>query len=683
MKFKIVLLLLMSGAAVAQINPENINIVRDQWGVPHIFAKTDPEVAYGLAWAHAEDDFQTIQLTMLSGKGMLGQLKGKNGATIDYVVALLKCKEVVEQQYEQQLSKEFKALISGYVAGINAFAARHPEKVLLKKSFPLTTKEYMTAIVLSLSVISGADDVLGKILKGNIKTLDNFKSGGSNAFAISASKTTDGKAYLAINSHQPLEGPVAWYEAHLCSEEGLNILGGLFPGGPVVFHGVNENLGWAHTVNYQDKIDVYQLQINPKNKDQYRFDGGWEELEVRKVPLKVKLGLINITVRKDALWSKYGATMRTDKGTFSIRLGANQDLRGVEQWYRMDKARNFSEFYKAMEMTAIPGFNTIYADKNDTIFYVSNGKIPKRETGYDWKNTVPGNTSATLWKEFHPLKALPQYVNPASGYLVNTNHTPFNATGKTDNLKASDFDPTMGYETYDNNRSIRFQQLISGYDKLSYDNFKKIKYDNQYPDSLYFQVNFNPAFSLKTDSPEIKDLLNTLQTWNRKADADSKGAAVFLMVYNYFKSKLLLGEISEGHQATQAELEEALKSAYDHFLKNFGRTDPTLGDIQKLVRGTTEKPSWGLPDVLTAMHDQPYKDGKFKVVAGESYIELVRFPKNGLPEIESVINFGASYNTGDPHFSDQMDMFLEKKTKKMSLDKSEVMKNAVKIYHPQ
>lgn len=683
MKFKILLLLLMSGAAVAQINPENINIVRDQWGVPHIFAKTDPEVAYGLAWAHAEDDFQTIQLTMLSGKGMLGQLKGKDGATIDYVVALLKCKEVVEQQYEQQLSKEFKALISGYVAGINAFAAGHPEKVLLKKSFPLTTKEYMTAIVLSLSVISGADDVLGKVLKGNIKTLDNFKAGGSNAFAISARKTTDGKAYLAINSHQPLEGPVAWYEAHLCSEEGLNILGGLFPGGPVVFHGVNENLGWAHTVNYQDKIDVYQLQINPENKNQYRFDDRWEELEVRKIPLKVKLGMINITVRKEALWSKYGATMRTDKGTFSIRLGANQDLRGVEQWYKMDKARNFSEFYKAMEMTAIPGFNTIYADKNDTIFYVSNGKIPKREAGYDWKNTVPGNTSKTLWTEFHPLKALPQYVSPASGYLVNTNHTPFNATGKADNLKASDFDPTMGYETYDNNRSIRFQQLISGYDKLNYEDFKKIKYDNQYPDSLYFQVNLNPIFNLKTDKPEIKGMLSTLQTWDRKADADSKGAAVFLMVYNYFKTKIFNGEISEGHQATRAEMEEALKLAHEHFLKNFGKTDPTLGEIQKLVRGTIEKPSWGLPDVLTAMHDQPFKDGKFKVVAGESYIELVRFPKNGLPEIESVINFGASYNAGDPHFADQMDMFLEKKTKKMSLDKAEVMKNAVKTYHPK
>ena len=677
---KLFFCLFFSQQLFAQINPDNIKIARDKWGVPHIFAKTDAEVSYGLAWANAEDDFKTMQLTMLAGKGMVGKLKGKDGASIDYVVALLHCREVVEEQYEKTLSPEYKALIEGYVAGINAYAAKHPEEILLKGSFPTNTKEYMTSIVLSLSVISGVDGVLQKIFSGKIKNLDDFKTGGSNAFAISSSKTTDGSAYLAINSHQPLEGPVAWYEAHLCSEQGLNILGGLFPGGPVVFHGVNENLGWAHTVNYQDKIDVFQLEMNLNNKKQYRFDGNWETLEEKTVKLKVKIGAFILPIKKVALWSKYGATVQTKQGVFSIRLGANQDIRGVEQWYRMDKARNFSEFYKAMQMTAIPGFNTIYADKHDTIFYVSNGKIPLREQGYDWQNIVQGNTSKTLWTSFHPLKDLPQYVNPASGYLVNTNHTPFNATGEKDNLQAKDFDPTMGYETKNNNRSIRFQELISQYEKLSYEDFKRIKYDNQLPEKLQYPIDIEALFQVNsTENADIQSLIETLKSWNRKADVDSKGAAIFLIALNYFSEKAQ--EIGNG--VSKEESIAALRHVNTYMKQYFGRTDITLGDLQKLVRGNVEKSSWGLPDVITAMHSKPYKDGKLKVMAGESYIELVKFPKNGLPEIESVTNFGASGHADSPHYTDQMDMFLNKQTKKMTLDKAEVLKTAERVYSPK
>ena len=681
---KLLFCLFLSQQLFAQINPDNIKIARDKWGVPHIFAKTDAEVSYGLAWANAEDDFKTMQLTMLAGKGMVGKLKGKDGASIDYVVALLHCREVVEEQYEKTLSPEYKALIEGYVAGINAYAAKHPEEILLKGSFPTNTKEYMTSIVLSLSVISGVDGVLQKIFSGKIKTLDDFKTGGSNAFAISSSKTNDGSAYLAINSHQPLEGPVAWYEAHLCSEQGLNILGGLFPGGPVVFHGVNENLGWAHTVNYQDKIDVFQLEMNPNNKKQYRFDGNWETLEEKTVKLKVKIGAFVLPIKKAALWSKYGATVQTKQGTFSVRFGANQDIRGVEQWYRMDKARNFSEFYKAMQMTAIPGFNTIYADKHDTIFYVSNGKIPLREQGYDWQNTVQGNTSKTLWTSFHPLKDLPQYINPASGYLVNTNHTPFNATGAKDNLQAKDFDPTMGYETKNNNRSTRFQELISQYEKLSYEDFKRIKYDNQLPEKLHYPVDLDVLFQLNSaENTDIQALIETLKSWNRKADVDSKGAAIFLIALNYFSEEFNKKGQEIGGIISKEESIAALRHVNTYMKQYFGKTDITLGDLQKLVRGDVEKPSWGLPDVITAMYSKPHKNGKLKVMAGESYIELVKFPKNGLPEIESVTNFGASGHADSPHYTDQMDMFLNKQTKKMTLDKAEVLRTAEKVYSPR
>lgn len=670
-------------AAFSQVNPENIDIVRDKWGVPHIFGKTDAETAYGLAWANAEDDFKTMQFTMLAGKGMLGRVNGKDGATVDYVVSLLRCKQIVEQEFDN-LSPDFVRLIEGYVAGINAYAAAHPKEILSKKAFPLTAKEYITSTILSLSVISGVEKTLQTILQNKLDGLKDFKAAGSNAIAILNTKTTDGATYLANNSHQPLEGPVAWYEAHLISEEGWNMLGGLFPGGPVIFLGTNENLGWAHTVNNQDKIDVYQLEINPENENQYKFDGEWLDLEVEKVKLKVKIGPFVIPVKKEAYWSKYGATLKSEQGTFSVRFGANMDIRGVEQWYRMNKANNFSEFYKAMEMVAIPGFNTVYADRDDNIFYVSNGKIPIRNQDYDWEGVLPGNTSETLWTEFHPFADLPQYINPKSGYLFNTNNTPFNATGEADNLKNEDFDQTMGYETFDNNRSKRMGDLLKSYDKFSYDDFKRVKYDSQLPaDSLLYPTNVNVIFRLdETKYPDIAKQISTLKNWDRNADIESEGAAIFMKFYwnVYEKYK------SSGFERTISEEEsvELLRAVKKHFIEHFGKENVTLGEIQKLKRGDKELPIWGLPDVITAMYAvTEYGEGKHNVKQGETYIELTKFKKGQLPEIESVINYGASNHPENPHYDDQMELYAAKKLKRMTLDKEEVRKNAVRTYHPR
>ncbi len=681
MKYTI-LFILAFGLTQAQVKPSDIQIVRDNYGVPHIFAKTDAEVAYGLAWAHAEDDFETIQLTALAGKGMLGKLKGKEGASIDYVVGLLRTKETAIE-LKNTLSPDFLAVVNGYLQGLNRYATLHPNEVLLKKGFPMNIDDYLSSIILSLSVISGADDVLKQIFEGKLQeNQDSEIPKGSNTFAVNSNKTLDGSVLLDINSHQPLEGPVAWYEAHLHSDEGWNMLGGLFPGGCVIFHGTNENLGWAHTVNHQDKIDVYKLQMKSPNSNEYLFDDQWVMLKSKKVKLKVKLSIFTLPISKKAYWSKYGATIKTDKGVYSVRMGANQDVRGIEQWYRMNKARNFNEFYKAMEMVAIPGFNTIYADKNDTIFYVSNGKIPIRNPNYNWSGVLPGNTSKTLWTQYHPLADLPQYVNPGSGYLYNTNNTPFHASAESDNLKASDFDPTMGYEKFDNNRSVRIKELLASYSKISYTDFKTIKYDGQYPSEFHFPIDVNVLFKLKPSHyPELKNELEILENWDHKTNIESKGAALF-STFIYQAGKLY-GNTNFDKNLNEEEAVSILTFAKNYLIEHFGTSDVELGKIQKLVRGSKELPVWGMPDVITAMYTSPYKNGVRKGVAGESYIQLVKFRKNQLPEIESVINYGASNHPDSPHYADQMELFLQQKTKKMTLDKAEVLKNAERVYSPE
>ncbi len=677
--FVLTSLIYYSVQSQSPLNPDAIDIVRDKWGVPHIFSKTDAGVAYGLAWAHSEDDFSTIQKGFIAGKAMLGQYSGKSGATIDYIVQFLKCRQLVDSRYEKDISPQYKLILQSYCDGINAYAKAHPREVLLRKLFPVTPKDMLTYSILQLAISAGADEALRKINNGSIP--EGLKSGGSNAYAFNSKITADGNTYLAINSHQPLEGPVAWYEAHLCSEEGWNILGALFPGSPTILHGCNEYLGWAHTVNYPDKLDVYQLELNPLNKNQYKVDGQWKDLEKTTVPLKVKIAGLKISVKRAAFNSIYGPTMVTEKGAFAIRTGALMEIRGLEQWYWMNKSKNFSEFKKALSMTAISGYNILYADRYDTIYYLSNGKIPIRNKDFNWTSTLPGNTSQTLWTEFHPISDLPQVLQPSSGYLFNSNHSPFNATAASDNIKNENYDATMGYETNDNNRSERFMELIKSYSKINYEDFKRIKYDLQLPKHLRYQTSCDTLFMLnETEYPSLALLIRELKNWDRKAVATSEGAAVFAIIYYR-----VVEEQSNGatyRSLSKSKCVELITYAKNYLDNHFSNEDITLGQYQKLVRGDKSIPVNGLPDVIAAMRSIPYQNGVVKAEQGESYIELVKFTKDG-PIIETINCYGASNKPESSHYADQMELFTQQKTKAMTLNKEQVYREGKSVYHPR
>ncbi len=672
------LLVFTKGFSQTSIDPTKIDIVRDSFGVPHIFAKTDAEVAYGLAWANAEDDFKSMQEILLPAKGLMGKVLGKKAVAGDYAFELFRCKEITLKKWPT-LTPAFLKLIDGYVQGINSYAKMHPDECLHKKIFPITMQEYIATSVLALSIFNGADKALLDIFKNSEITLPELNKKGSNAIAMHPSKTSSGEAFLLINAHQPNTGPQAFYEAHLVSDEGLNIHGGLLAGGPCILHGVNQYLGWAHTVNFCDRVDVFQLEMNPENKNQYKFDGVWVALEKKKIKLHIKG--IPVGIGKTIYWSKYGATMKNKQGFFSIRLGANMDIRALEQWYEMDKAKNFTEFYNAIKDQRLSMFNITYADKYDTIFYVNNVLMPVRNpaVGYNWKSTLPGNSSSTLWTRFRPFTAMPQYINPTSGYLFNTNHSPFLASGKSDNLNPNLFPKEDGWETWNNNRSVRFTELMPPA-KLDYESFKKIKFDKQLPAKLQYKYKIDSMFLVSaSDYPDYETLINNLKSWDKNGAADSKGAAIFLLTYLHL-AKSLQGQ--PARQITYAEAVATYKHIYDYMLQHFGKTDLVLGDIQKLVRGDKDWPLGGFPDLLSPQWTEAYKDGKLKSTGGDGLILFVRFQKEGLPIIETVNMYGASAKPGNKHFDDQVEMYLQQKTKKMTLDKVEIYKNAESIYHP-
>jgi acyl-homoserine-lactone acylase len=328
-------------------------------------------------------------------------------------------------------------------------------------------------------------------------------------------------------------------------------------------------------------------------------------------------------------------------------------------------------------------FNIMYADRYDTIFYINNALMPVRDAtnGYNWKRTLPGNTSKTLWTSFRPETALPQYINPTSGFLFNTNHSSFLATAAADNLKPAAFPKTDGWEEYHLNRSVRFLELFPQNEKLSYEKFKQIKFDKQLPAVLQYPYKLDSMISLsEAEFPGYAPFITTFRNWDKRGDADSKGAAIFLLTYEHLKKQL---QGQPPRAIYKAEANETYSYIYNYMQTNFGTTDLKLGDIQKLVRGDKEWPLGGLPDQLSPQWTEPLPNGKLKSIGGDGLIMFVRFQKEGLPKIESINMYGASAKPGNKHFDDQVEMYLKQQTKTMTLDKATVYKNAERVYHPE
>ena len=678
----ILTVLFISNTTFSQkIDVNNIEILRDSFGVPHIYAKTDAELAYGLAWAHSEDDFRTIQEAYLAGNGLLSKHIGLRGAPADFLTQLIRSDYVVDSLYST-IDQNFIKIVEGYAQGINRFAELHPDQVLVKQLFPITPKKMVKYSFLQLFISSEGDKAVRSIIEDNLKNisfLDENKLG-SNLFAFSTNITKNGETYLGINTHQPLDGPTSWYEAHLVSEEGTNIIGATFAGAPCILTGTNENLGWTHTVNYPDKTDIFQLEMIDKNH--YRFDNQILKLKTFKAKAYIKILGIPIRVKKKYYESVYGPTLKNKNGFYSVRTASLFHIRGLEQWWKMNKAQNFNEFYDILKMNQIPGYNIGYADKNDTIFYISNGIIPKRNNAYNWTTIVPGNTKKTLWNEYYKTEELPQVISPESGYVYNANHSPFKSTSLDENPNPKDYAKNMNFELYDNNRSTRIFELINSYESIDYNAFKEIKYDHTFPTPFtYSFMSVNNLFEMKPgDYPEIKELLIEIQNWDRKTNVESVGAGTYAMFYYNLDKYYRKGYINRNFG--KDIIAQSLREVKEKMLKNFKTTKVKLGDYQKLVRGDKEIPIWGMQDVITAMNASNYKDGKIRVTHGESYIQFAKFTKNKT-EIESIISYGASDHKDSEHYSDQMDIYKNFETKKMSFDKDFNYKNAKKIYNPK
>ena len=677
-------LLIYGFGSYAQINPKQITIARDTFGVPHIFARTDAEAAYGLAYAHAEDDFEHIQHAMLAATGRLGRVIGLEGSLFDFALKFLKVDTLVESRYESDLTPEFRKVVEGYAQGLNAYAERHPKEIIRKKVFPIVGKDIIKGYILSTSLLAGLGMALKAVNENRIDEFFNANDVGSNAMAVAPSRMVDGKGYLLNNSHQPLEGRFAWYEAHVSSEEGWEIIGGLFPGGISIFVGTNRHLGWAHTTNYHNFGDIYKLEINPEDKNQYKYDGEWKDFVNEKIRLVVNLGGIRLPVKRKAQYCEYGPVFKTKHGKYAFRFPGYMDIRAAEQWFAMNKATDYESFYDAISMHAIPLFNIVYADVDGNILFHSSGQVPLRNSKLNWDPPITSNTSDYKWKELVPFERMPQVINPECGYVYNANNTPLNCTGDT--CDWDDYFP--GLQMFEYNRGEQFGSMLKSHNgKFTEADLNKIKFNKAYAEDGSYMDRFRSLYELdEAKYPEIADAIQIMKGWDLSGPAESTDAALAMVTHDFLRQKVkgpfALLMIRET-KVSEADAVWAITEAKELLMKTHGTLAVPLGEVQRLIRGDKSYPASGLREVPRAadpkLHDK--KKGIFKITNGDGYMQIVRFSKEG-PEIRSVHPYGASSRSDSPHYTDQMELFTNQKFKMMIFEKDQILKTAERVYSP-
>jgi len=649
-------------------------IERDHLGVPHVIGERDVDAAFGFAYAQAEDNWQIIHDTIPFYRGTNAAINGKDAATVDFLVQWLGIWETIDRDYETQLKPETRAWIGAFVDGINYYAALHPEQTN-PSIFPITEKDVVAGYMLRHLLFYGFDASITELFEPKRQrpvsrgpadadkqarpmaegvTIGNLPVG-SNAIAVSAPFTIDGATRLAINSHQPTTGPVAWYEAHIQSKEGLNVMGGLFPSSATIGVGFNENLAWGATVNKPDLVDIYVLDMDPNDPMRYKLDGEWKTLEAKDIEIEVKLfGFLPWTVTEVGLKSEHGPVIQNDHGTYAVRYAGMGEVRQLEQWLAMSKAQNFEQWRDAMRIQAFASFNFVYADREGNTMFVHNSLTPKRLPSYDWTQYLPGDDSRLIWQDYMAFDNLPQVINPASGYLHSANQTPFRVSAEADNPNKDDYTIEDGFPTRMTNRADRGLELLAELESISEQQFFDIKHDKKYSVNSRAYAYLQQAASADLGAIQGDNLQNyqdaqTLITnWDLSTDIENRGAALSACV--------LGGEwLSEQRGSDAPKALDELVRCTDLLMSTRGRIDPLWGDVNRHVRGDLNIPVAGGPDTLRAIYGMGMeKDGYLTNVAGDGLYYQVSWDAQGDLKVRGVHQYGAAtLDENSPHYADQ------------------------------
>jgi len=656
-------------------------ILWDHWGVPHIYAPNNGQLFYAFGWAQMHSHANTILKLYGTSRGRAAEYWGEAYLQSDMMVHTLGFPKLALKWYDQQ-SEEFKKYIDQFASGMNDYVTAHPSTVKeeYRSVLPIDRHDILkhALFVLYSRFVGG----------GDLQEVGRWEERGSNTYAIGPSRSASGKAMLVMNPHLPWHDEWLFYEGHFNTPD-VHTYGATLVGLPTLGIAFNEHLGWSHTNNTIDNADLYEIELKDGG---YVVDGNVRPLQVSKIGIKVKGADGQITQRDIPRYYSpdHGPVLkRSGDKALAIKMPGYDRPYGIVQWWNMSQAKNLGEFKTALKEVQIPFFNIMYADVEGNIFYMFNGQVPKRKVGdWDfWQGTIDGTKGEHLWTDVHTYDELPKTENPASGYLQNANDPPWTSTFPM-TLSPQNFAPymapvEMGFRPQRAVRMIEEDASITFEELLKYKTSTRIEMADRLLDDLNKAVD-------QYGSDASQKAMKVLNAWDREADGDSQGMALFYawahtlgpwnkgiydQQWSLDQARTTPDGLSQPEQAVQA-----LEGVVRKFEAGGIPLDIPWGAQYRIKYGDKDLPGNGADGSVgifrVAWSGGLEEDGKYYISGGDSWQSVIEFGDKIKAKV--LMSYGNSTQEGSPHYGDQLELFSKKEMRDCLFYRDDVLKNVAR-----
>jgi acyl-homoserine lactone acylase PvdQ len=701
---KIFPIILLFISFLTQANPytdqaKRVTIHRDEWGIPHIYGKSDADAVFGLMYAQCEDDFARVEMNYIEKLGRMSEVKGEKELAYDLYIKLLIDEKEAKEEYKTS-PVWLKKLLNAYADGINYYLQKHPEvkpKLLthFEPWYPLLWTDGSIGAI-STGDVTEQETALFYGLPAQVASVKyqtpDEKLTGSNGFAVGPALSKSGHSLLYINPH------VTFYfrpEVHVVSEEGLSVYGAVTWGQFFVYQGFNPYNGWMHTSSEVDVADAYFETTRSQNGQmQYLLDGKW-------IPFQTKI--ITLGSRKiKAYFNHRGPVLAARDGKWISVRSYNRARKSLIQSWLRTKTKGLADYKRVMEMRANTSNNTVYADNKGNIAYWHGNYVPRRDLALDWGIPQDGSTSKNDWQGLHSVDQIVHVYNPASGWIQNCNSTPFTVSGTSSPLR-SDYPVYMAPDG-ENFRDRNAVRLFSQTGKLDLQGLIGLGYDRRL---MAFETLLPALVEAAGHESDLSEVVQELKKWDYTASASSVAQTIAIrwglkIMPKIPKPKQFGGETevvqnmeSYAKTGAKSEMVQALREVLADLNKDFGTWRVVWGELNRFQRISNgdalqmddskasipvpfTSSAWGQLPSYTSRSIQGSK--KWYGVNGNSFIAAVEFG----PKIKaySLLAGGQNGSPNSPHFFDQGQMYAEGKFKDIYFYKSDVLKHAVTSYHP-
>jgi acyl-homoserine lactone acylase PvdQ len=700
---------------------DHVTIIRDNYGIPHIYGKTDADAVFGLMYAQCEDDFKRVEMNYIEKLGRMAEVKGEKELYNDLLIRMIIDSADAIADYKRS-PDWLKKLMNAFADGINFYIYKHPgtKPALLNYFQPWYPLLWTDGSIGAISTADITVTELQNLYSGNNfplavtkKDPDSYREEeivtGSNGFAFSPVITESHNAILYINPH------VTFYfrpEVHMVSEEGLNVYGAVTWGQFFVYQGFNEHCGWMHTSSAVDAADTYIEKLARKNNGWvYEYDGKEKKVTEKKIMLRYKNGDIMENKTISALFTHHGPIMAKRNGEYLSVRADNRIMDGLIQCWERNKTTSFEDFKKTLALRGNISNNTVYADAEGNIAYWHGNRIPERDTKYDWSKAVDGTTAATEWKGLHKVDETVHLVNPVNGWLQNCNSTPYTVAG-SNSPKKENYPAYMAPDG-ENFRGINAVRVLSEEKSYTIDKVIKAGYDTRIAafevlvpalvKAFEKNINYNDSLYALLIGP-----VSVLKNWNYRCNENSIATTVAVewgqRLLPAIRRIKVAGdekadEVTKTKQfaatATPQELIAPLLITINDLDEKFGRWQIPWGRINRFQRISSDidnkfddsktsipvgfvSSTWGM---LPSYTSKTFPGTKKRYgVNGNSFICAVEFGKK--IKAKSLLAGGESGDEDSKHFFDQGQMYSKGQFKDVLFYKEDVMKHVERRYHP-